>query len=307
MQVVCTNEPDVIAAGRAVRIAVVVASVGRPLELRELFSKLALQTRRADKVVLSIADPGDAPESLPDWVEIVMGERGLAHQRNRGLERCLGECDIVAFFDDDYLPSRRALQGISAFFTAHPDVAGINGRLLADGINSEGLSYREAMELIEEYETALPERAAIVRELEGLYGCHMVFRAAAIGPIRFDERLPLYAWQEDIDFAARVRANGRILQTTAFAGVHRGVKRGRMTGVRLGFSQVVNPLYLVRKGTMRPAFAARLIIRNLLANHARALFPEPWVDRKGRALGNWRGIAHVLTTRPDPAAVVRVQ
>ena len=71
--------------------------------------------------------------------------------------------------------------------------------------------------------------------------------------LRFDEGLPLYGWQEDIDFAARVaRQGGALARTDAFAGVHCGVKTARSRGLPIGYSQVANPLYLVRKGTMRP-------------------------------------------------------
>jgi hypothetical protein len=70
--------------------------------------------------------------------------------------------------------------------------------------------------------------------------------------------------------------------------------------VRLGFSQIVNPLYLVRKGTMRRSHAAKLIARNLLANHAKALAPESHVDRAGRVRGNWRALAQVLRGRIEP-------
>ena len=69
-------------------------------------------------------------------------------------------------------------------------------------------------------------------DLEGLYGCNMVFRAEAIGQERFDEQLPLYAWQEDIDFTARVGRARRMVKTDAFQGVHQGVKGARLPGTR---------------------------------------------------------------------------
>ena len=127
--------------------------------------------------------------------------------------------------------------------------------------------------------------------------------AAAIGTTRFDERLKLYAWQEDIDFAARLGRRGRIVKTFAFAGVHQGVKIGRTPGMRLGYSQIINPSYLVQKGTMRKGFAARLMLRNFLANHVKSMKPEPWVDRLGRAKGNWIGIFDLVRGRITPERI----
>ena len=52
-----------------------------------------------------------------------------------------------------------------------------------------------------------------MREIRGTYGCNMAFRTAGIGSVRFDERLPLYGWQEDLDFCGALRGSGRIVKT----------------------------------------------------------------------------------------------
>ena len=93
---------------------------------------------------------------------------------------------------------------------------------------------------------------------------------------------------------------GSIVSTNAFAGVHRGATGGRTPGRALGYSQIVNPIYLVRKGTMSAAYATKLMTKNLIANHVRALRPEPHVDRLGRARGNWLGIVDVLRRKDRP-------
>jgi glycosyltransferase involved in cell wall biosynthesis len=237
-----------------------------------------------------------------------MGTKGATVQRNRGLELVLGEVDIVAFCDDDYLPSRRALQGIVALFSAHPDVVGANGTLLADGINSAGISYDDAVAMIERHDAlADPPDLDTLVDLDGLYGCNMVFRTSAIGDVRFDEALPLYGWQEDIDFAAQLRPRGRIVMSRAFAGVHRGVKGARTSGRRFGYSQVANPIYLTRKGTMRAGFAFRIVAKNVLANHIRVWRPEPWVDRMGRVRGNWMAFADTLSGRAHPGRILQIE
>ena len=287
------------------RVAVVVASTGRPQSLATMLRHLQRQTLPPARIVLSVVTPDDLPpaDARPAGVECLNGPRGLPAQRNTALRHLDGDADVVVFFDDDYVPSRFCVEQIARFFAAHPGVAGANGHVIADGIGSAGISTEEAERLVEAYDQAPEHSLAVLRELEGLYGCNMAFRTSATRGIWFDERLRLYGWQEDIDFAARVARNGAIVKTRAFAGVHQGVKGARTSGLRLGYSQVVNPCYLVRKGTMSARFARRLVLRNLLANHLRAAWPEPWVDRLGRVRGNWVGIADVLRGRLTPERI----
>jgi GT2 family glycosyltransferase len=289
------------------RVAVVVASTGRPAEVGQLLARLALQTRPADDIVLSVVGDADLPPTLPAEVMVARGSKGLTAQRNRGLERVLGQSDVVAFFDDDYVPSRRALERLASFFSDNPDVVGANGVLLADGINCGGVSFDDACALVDAHDASEAASPPSLHPLDGLYGCNMAFRSSAIGAQRFDEALPLYGWQEDIDFAASVAAGGgRLVKTDAFVGVHRGVRSARTSGKRLGYSQMVNPVYLCRKRTMKGSYAARLMAQNVLANLRGLVRPEPWIDRRGRLFGNLLGLADLVLLRVDPMKVLRL-
>ncbi len=287
------------------RVGVAIATLGRPQEAAQLVRQLALQTAPPDVIVLSVTKAEDVGGlAVEPGLEIVYGEAGLCQQRNRALEVLSDRTDLVVFFDDDYLPSVLALERMRAFFERHPEVVGATGRLLADGINSSGISLDAALELITDYDAGPTSDLAIRAQLKGLYGCNMAYRTSAIGEERFDENLPLYGWQEDIDFAARLLPRGRLVKTHAFAGVHRGVKGARSSGVRFGYMQVINPIYMARKGTMQPRYAAKVLFKNLLANHLKMFRPEPWVDRSGRAQGNWIALADVARARIDPRRVL---
>jgi GT2 family glycosyltransferase len=132
----------------------------------------------------------------------------------------------------------------------------------------------------------------------------MAFRAGDIGDLRFDERLVLYGWQEDTDFGARIANRGRCVFSDALWGVHLGSKNSRSPGRQLGYSQMVNPRYLVAKGTMDVSAALTLGSRNLAANALRSVHPEPYVDRLGRLRGNLIGLWDIATGRwrPERAA-----
>lgn len=117
---------------------------------------------------------------------------------------------------------------------------------------------------------------------EALYGCNVALRLSLMRGLRFDEALPPYGWQEDLDLTMQLARRGRLISSGLVTGVHLGVRGGRTSGRRLGYSQVANLVYLLRKGTIPRWLAKRLFWRNLAANLLRAPFPEPHIDRAGR-------------------------
>lgn len=281
------------------KIAVAVASLGRPGNLRALLESLSRQTVLPDQVMLSV----ERQEDLPDFsdmsleVRTILGPRGTCPQRNRALDQLPEDIDLVVFYDDDFVPSRRSLEGIVEAFSKFEDVNSMTGRVLRDGILGPGITPQEAFEIVDAWDAQDHEKAPeIIEECLGCYGCNMAFRVSAIGSLRFDERLKHYGWLEDVDFGACMP--GRCVQTDAFVGVHCGEKSGReKNGRPLGHAQIFNPVYLWRKGSIPLTFALNIMARNFLKNHLRFFFPEPWVDRKGRAIGNWAGLRQALISR----------
>ncbi len=286
------------------RIAVIIASFGRHDVVTETNRRLAKQSRRPDRVCITVAKPEDAPtaEVVGDS-EIVLSPIGLCAQRNRGLDHIGQDADIITFFDDDFVPSQDYLERLESYFLAHPDVLGVTGLVLADGVTGPGLTFDDADRLLAGY-SPTPFNDVSKVERRSLYGCNMSFRREAIEGLRFDESLPFYGWLEDVDFSVRAARRGPVVRTDAVVGVHLGVKGGRSPGVRLGYSQIANPMYLRRKGTMTTRHAMTIMFRNLAANHAKTLAPEPYVDRFGRLKGNWLAIRDVLSGNIEPARIV---
>jgi hypothetical protein len=132
----------------------------------------------------------------------------------------------------------------------------------------------------------------------------MIILASALPDARFDENLPLYGWLEDLDYSSRFRTVGRVVKTNLCVGVHLGVKTGRTPGVRLGYSQIANPLYLAAKGTMERRDAVIMAVKNVMANSVRSLRPEPLVDRRGRLKGNLFAVADLVLGRLHPARIL---
>lgn len=289
------------------KIGIAIASRRRPNEIADILKLLDRQTAPPHRIVLSVTGLADLPSGLPaDRVQVVIGPPGLCMQRNRALDALSTDCDVILFYDDDFIPSCRALEGVQTLFFSHPNIAAATGLVLQDGVCKGGITLADALEIVRQFDALEPDPERI-EETASTYGCNMAFRVSTVATMRFDERLPLYGWQEDVDFSARVRKIGNVVSTNLFAGVHRGVTGGRSPGRALGYSQIVNPAYLVAKGTMAPAYAAKLIVRNLVANHLRALYPEPHIDRAGRASGNWAGLFDLLQRKYRPENILRFQ
>jgi hypothetical protein len=140
------------------------------------------------------------------------------------------------------------------------------------------------------------------------YGCNMAVRMAPVRAhgIRVDEALPLYAWYEDIDFTRLLGRHGTILRLAGARGVHLGVKAGRVAGLRLGYSQVANPVYLARKGTFPWSHAIPSAARHCAMNLLRSLRPEPHVDRFGRFRGNLIALWDLLRGRAAPGRILEL-
>jgi GT2 family glycosyltransferase len=290
------------------KIAIGIATTGRRNVLADVIGYFSLQTRLADALIICPAKPEDVDlERLSEYgapVTVIPGPTGLPKQRNVILDNT--DADVVAFFDDDFLPAADFLEELETYFVGNPELVAITGNVLADGAHGPGLAFEDGVRILDVAQK--PDKPFIYIPTFGTYGCNMAVRVkvAREHNIRFDEKLPLYGWWEDIDFSRRLIPHGRIMRSAGLRGVHLGSKSGRTSGRRLGYSQVANIIYMARKGSV-PGFAAfKQITRNVVANHFKALKPEPWVDRAGRVRGNWHAIGDLITGRIDPERILKL-
>ena len=287
------------APGRPTRICVGIATCGRPQQLRIVVDHLRQQTLQPSNVILSCFSSDDAGElAARDDLLILYGPAGAARQRNVVLRNLPQGTDVVVFFDDDFLPHQDWLKNVVAAFRDDPSIVCITGNVIADGIKGPGLTFEDAMQSLKKHKAA---NSNWVIENYSPYGCNMAFRRTAIEDVWFDERLGLYAWLEDRDFGATVaRGGGRVIKLGTAVGVHLGVKIGRVSGRKFGYSQVMNPAYLRAKGTMTTSQTIRQVLKNVGSNLKGSLQPEPFIDRRGRLLGNLIAVTDLLRGRVTP-------
>ena len=285
-------------------ITIGIATRGRAAILAGVLRDLARQTRKPDRILVCHVSADDIVgcEAIPG-VEFMTAPAGLPKQRNHILDAAR-DSDVVLFLDDDFLCNAAFLAVLESCFERHPEMVVATGTVIADGANAPGYGLAEGAALL----AADPGAADPLQVTEAFngYGCNMAFRMSAVRAhdIRVDERLPLYAWYEDIDVTRRLGAHGKILRLAGARGVHLGAKAGRVPGLRLGYSQVVNPIYLALKGSFPWSHAIPSVARHCLKNLLRAPFPEPWADRWGRFRGNMIGLWDVLRGRVTPERIL---
>ena len=286
-------------------VAVCVATTGRPQILTETLRDVSAQTRRADRVLICPAKADDvdrtALDSLARPVEIVSGGIGLPAQRNT-LLRAANDADIILFIDDDFLLAPTYISEMIDLFAAMPRCVVATGRVLADGATGPGYSVEAGRAIIAGDRGVAHDVAPVFNA----YGCNMSLRWSALRTTKcwFDEELPLYAWAEDVDFSRQAAAYGDVLRSTAMTGVHLAAKSGKVSGVRFGYSQIANQVYLARKGTIPKTAGLRKALENLAANAAGSLRDNDLIDRRGRLAGNARGLLDVLIGRSHPKRIL---
>jgi GT2 family glycosyltransferase len=285
------------------KLTVGIPTIGRAPVLLETLRELKRQTRPADSVIVCGTTQADVDGAadIMEGVTVLLHEPGLPRQRN-AVMAAAADADIVVFFDDDFLPDRGYLAAIEALMARDDGIVVATGTVVADDICGPGLSVLEGRAILQH----APATSEAVESVFAGYGCNMAIRCGAMrqNNLTFDERLPLYGWQEDVDLSRRLAAFGTIVRTGAARGVHLGVKLGRGSGVRLGYSQIANPLYLANKKTGYPlSRAVRHLVRNMAMNVMRSAWPEPYIDRRGRLRGNILALRDLIGGRMDPERV----
>lgn len=287
-------------------VAVVLASAGRPELLAEAVATCNAQRGIVFTGVVSVPDEHSLPsgaDALAGW-QVVSGTRGLAAQRNAGMD-ALGVLDVVAFFDDDAVLAPDYLARAVAFLRRHPDVQGITGRVLLDGATTGEISREDAATALATIPAAATPGAGVWRFTRELYGCNFLARLPAARTLRFDERLPLYSWLEDHDFARRLRTLGGLAEVDGCLMVHRAAASGgRSSHQRLGYSQVMNPVYLARKGSFPVWLATQQIFRPVAKNLAMSATGSATEWRRERLRGNVLAARDAIRGRITPERIV---
>lgn len=276
---------------------VIIATRGRPEVLAATLDSVWRQDVPPREVTVVATERSDVPPSAAQQpgTRILLGGPGSTIQRNIGLDVIPPDADPVVFLDDDVELAPDYLARVVQFLEAHPDVVGLSGVTAHDGPC--------AREWAIERVRLDSERTGRWWLADSLYGCNMVFRHNAVESVRFDERLALYGWLEDKDFSVRVGRVGPLVTLADARLVHMAARSGRVSGTRLGFAQIMNPVYLWRmNGTLTTRQMLAYVARPLALNAVGIVRPKG-IDRLGRLKGNLGALRLIARRQIEPEAV----
>lgn len=282
------------------RVAIGIATLGRPKILLKVTERFKLQSRQPDAVLIApVSDKDVSTINFEDKFIRVYSEMGLSKQRN-SVMYAANDYDLIAFFDDDLVLHKDCLKNIEAEFEDNPNTVIAHGNVVIDGAKVGGISFEEACRHADN---------AIIHKGRKLSFTAYGFMAIRLDTVRkhnlkFEERFPSYSWMEDLDFSRQIVKYGECIQILDAVVSHIAYRTGRTSGVRFGYSQVANPLYIAAKKSGFTYFNAyKMFTKNFIANATKSIKPEPHIDRKGRLKGNLIAFKDLVRGKLDPERI----
>ena len=114
------------------RIGLGIATVGRPVVLRDIVGRLAHQTCRPDRLIIchvaaaDVANLEQAVSSSNLLIETIKSAPGLPRQRNLILNAA-ADLDLLLFIDDDFLMAPRYVEAVVAAFQRNAGIVAATG------------------------------------------------------------------------------------------------------------------------------------------------------------------------------------
>ena len=282
---------------------IVICTINRPAIVDEtLRSLVGMPAFQSEIIVSSGSDSSLLPETamLPG-LRIVTGVKGLTRQRNAALS--LVASKYVLFLDDDVELDAAYIDRMESLLDAHPDVVIACGHAVIDRFETRVPVTREmAVRALAEVKRG----ASWEDSPRWIRGHNMFVRTDIARLVGFDERLPLYALYEDLDFVARCQGHGKAVRNLEARMAHLGAVSGRINEVRLGYSQFANSCYLVRKGIWAAGVVARVFAGQFAKNLLGSLIvrEDDLADRRSRLKGNVFALVDFARGRLDPGRIV---
>ncbi|WP_261664953.1 glycosyltransferase family 2 protein [Deinococcus sp. Marseille-Q6407] len=294
-------------------VSVIIASRGRPQVLAETVKSILQQARRPDEIIIAVTTTDDVlPGMDGSGVQVIISPPGSSVQRNEAIAALNPASDLVVFLDDDVEVASDYLIKVTNFMEVVPDVAAFSSTPVLDKAMGGRLPREEAKAILVNSLVSDPD----VRSARGLYGCNMVVRAKYARREKFDERLVSYAWLEDRDYGIRMEKYGAVVNYDGGRIVHFGTPGGRISEVRMGYIQIMNPAYLffVKKELTFREYVDHGI-NGFLANLAHRLGvltllrPQSimTIDRNQRLKGNFLALRDIFIGKLDPRLVLEVE
>jgi GT2 family glycosyltransferase len=295
-------EMDVHTAKDNLDAVAIICSTGRPQVLHETLISIQRLEPGLSSVLVSVAADTDVLEkslALPG-VRHLIAPRGSTAQRNAALRTLVSAPNFIIFFDDDIEVAPNHLDSYAQCFQSNGNIVLATAVDLRPGITN---IVREHAQQIIGSQGVNNSSAAQYPSCYTAYGASMAVRGTLLGHVWFDENLPLYSFMEDYDFTLSCRAFGRCVEVQSAKYVHLETSLGRVSNTCRGYSEVVNPFYIMRKH--RIGLRPRMIL-GCLRRTVRSITSIP-KDGSTRFQGHIKGWKDVLLRNSDPRKVLELR
>lgn len=289
---------------QAETLALIICTYQRPAAVKQLIESLQHQTEPPDEILIVDSSQDSATEAVvcDAWNGNISGtpvqyfkvppeHKGLTRQRNYGIARTKG--NLIAFLDDDTVPSPTYFQEIRRCFKRHPQAAGVGGYITNSlDWHHTGRRSRPSLstwrwgdwERRDDYRWRLRKLLGLVSPLppgwmppsghgrsvgalppdgkdyqvEYIIGCAMTWRRKVFERHTFSHYFEGYGLYEDLDFCIRVSRESPIYLCTTAQLAHYHEPAGRPDMFKYGVMVVRNGWYVWRKRWPSPPWQARL-------------------------------------------------
>jgi GT2 family glycosyltransferase len=217
------------------RICVLVPSYRRTPDLKRCLSAIRAQQRPPDSVVVTVRLDDHPTEVFIDelsvtWPElqcVLLDRPGVVAAMNAGL--AAADADVLALTDDDAEPESDWLGKMESVFANRPDVAGVGGRDVQEGVAATATEVGRVQwfgRVIGNHHTGM----GAAREVDVLKGANCAFRMGQLRELGFDERLrgsgAQVHWEMSLCLQLR-RAGWKLIYDPAIRVLHHvGARQG---------------------------------------------------------------------------------
>ena len=249
----------------SIKIALIIATKDRPVELLNLLSSLEAQSRPPDQVIIVDGSRMPADQIIQGFgtlrtTYLTLSPPSAARQRNAGIVRTDSDVDLVGFLDDDVVLEAGALEAMLSFWEKAPNnLAGAAfNHLNHPHVDMTRLQASKCSERLGLYgrrkggvfPSGFQSMIGYVEHTaytQWLPSTAVVWRKEVIRVHRFDEWYSGYSYLEDLDFSYRVgKAFGLAVAPEALYR-HNPASSDRGSGRIFGKREVLNRIHFVRK------------------------------------------------------------
>ncbi len=303
------------------RLALVIPTKDRSVELKRMLESLAAQTCLPDQVI--IVDEAEESDALARELSqlsittIAFPGGSAAAKRNRGLLSVNPRFDLIGFMDDDIVLAPNAIQEMLSFWEKAPETlggAGFNIRNLTTPETSQKWKLRPLVWIYDSLVGKSERKGSVLPSgfptpiypvtentyVDWLETMALVFRGDVVKQFQFDEFFEGYSYLEFLDYTFAISRKYRLCVVGDAWITHYSspIKRSYL----LGKKQVINRLFFVRKHPELSQFRCCLtLVTQMFFNVVVGVLLRD-SGHIQRACGNCVGFALIASGRMQPVS-----